>query len=286
MKGILLAGGEGTRLQPLTLVVSKQILPIYDKPMLYYSLSTLMICGIRDILIISTPRDVPTFEYLLGNGEHLGCNFSYRIQEKPRGLPEAFLLAEEFIGDDTVALMLGDNIFYGAGLAGQLQRCTNPRGSTVLAYHINDPRPYGVLVFDDQGEVIDIEEKPSNPRSKYIIPGLYFYEKGVVDVAKTLRPSIRGELEIVDIHRHYLRKGELTIERLQRGTAWLDTGTFSSLIAASQFVQTIEARQGLKIGCIEEVAFRMGYIDEEQLRKIAVSQQKSGYGTYLLSLIQ
>ena len=285
MKGILLAGGEGTRLHPLTLVVSKQILPIYDKPMLYYSLSTLMICGIRDVLIISTPRDILTFERLLGDGKQIGCSFKYKVQKKPRGLPDAFLLAEEFIGNDSVALMLGDNVFYGAGLAGQLQRCTNPRGSTVLAYHVDDPRPYGVLAFDSKGKVIDIEEKPRYPRSKYIIPGLYFYEKGVVDVAKSLRPSTRGELEIVDIHRYYLRKDQLTVERLQRGVAWLDTGTFSSLIAASQFVQTIEERQGLKIGCIEEVAFRMGYIGTQQLRKIAENQQKSGYGAYLLSLI-
>ena len=284
MKGILLAGGKGTRLHPLTQVTSKQLLPIYDKPMVYYSLSTLMLCGIREILIITTPRDLPIFERLLGKGEQLGCSFSYQAQPEAKGLPEAFLLGEDFIGEESVALMLGDNIFYGAGLATQLQGCRNPQGGILLAYHVEDPRPYGVITFNAEGHPIDIEEKPLRPRSKYIIPGLYFYESGVVEVAKGLRPSARNELEITDIHRHYLNKQALRIERLNRGTAWLDAGTFSSLIAANQFVQTIEERQGLKIGCIEEVAFRMGYIDASQLRRLAEAQSNSSYGRYLLSI--
>ena len=285
MKGILLAGGAGTRLHPLTLIVSKQLLPVYDKPMVYYSLGTLMLCGIREVLIVSTPRDLPAFRSLLGDGHQLGCKFSYKVQQQPRGLPDALLLGEDFIADEAVALMLGDNIFHGAGLAGQLQSCTKPNGSTILAYHVDNPKPYGVITFDKEGKAIDIEEKPENPRSKYIVPGLYFYEKGVVDIAKSLKPSQRGELEIVDIHLHYLRAGRLNINRLPRGVAWIDTGTFSSLIAASQFVQTIEERQGLKIGCIEEIAYHMGYIKVEQLRKLALNQKKSGYGDYLLSLI-
>ena len=285
MKGILLAGGSGTRLHPLTLAISKHLLPIYDKPMVYYALSTLLSCGIRDILIISTPRDRPLFEHLLGDGQQLGCRFEYCIQKEPRGISDAFLLGESFIGDEPVALTLGDNIFYGAGLAQRLRRCTDLKtGSTLLAYHVDDPRPYGVITFGSDGKVVEITEKPQHPASKYIVPGLYFYGPGVVDVAKTLRPSARGELEITDIHMHYLRRNALHIERLERGTAWLDAGTFTQLTAANQFVQTVEGRQGLKIGCIEEIAFEMGYIDVPQLVKLSKKYQKSGYGDYLLAL--
>ena len=285
MKGILLAGGHGTRLFPLTRAVSKQLLPVYDKPLVYYALSTLLRCGIQEILVISTPRDEALFKHLLGDGSQLGCSFRYAIQKHPKGLPEAFLIGETFIEEENVALILGDNIFHGAGLEEQLQVCTQPTGSTILAYHVEDPRPYGVVTFDKTGKVVDITEKPKQPRSKYIIPGLYFYDKEVIEAAKMLRPSVRGELEITDIHKYFFKKNRLTVYRLHRGTAWLDAGTFSSLIDASQYVRTVEERQGLKVGCIEEIAFRMGYIDEKQLEKLAAQQLKSGYGTYLLSLL-
>ena len=285
MKGILLAGGHGTRLYPLTRAISKQLLPVYDKPLVYYALSTLLRCGIREILIISTPRDEILFRQLLGDGSQLGCVFRYKVQEKPKGLPEAFLIGEEFIEEDDVALILGDNIFHGARLEEQLQACTHPIGSTILAYHVEDPRPYGVVTFDKKGKVTDIVEKPTNPRSKYIVPGLYFYNQEVIDAAKMLRPSARGELEITDIHNYFLKRDQLTVQQLHRGTAWLDAGTFSSLIDASQYVRTIEERQGFKVGCIEEIAFRMGYIDEKQLEQLASQQLKSGYGAYLLSLL-
>ena len=285
MKGIILAGGSGTRLHPLTLAISKQLMPIYDKPMIYYPLSTLMWSGIKDILIISTPQDLPLFEKLLGNGEKLGCNFQYAVQEEPNGLAEAFVIGEDFIGADKVALILGDNIFYGTGLSELLQENNDPEGGIVYAYHVNDPQRYGVVEFDDKGNAVSIEEKPIQPKSNYAVPGIYFYDNSVVEIAKNIKPSQRGELEITDINKTYLSQGKLKVSVLDKGTAWLDTGTFKSLMQASQFVQVIEERQGLKIGAIEEVAYRMGYIDKNQFRTLIEPLIKSGYGKHLLSLL-
>lgn len=286
MKGIILAGGSGTRLHPLTLAVSKQLMPVFDKPMIYYPLSVLMMSGIREILIISTPHDLPNFEKLLGTGERLGCKFSYAVQEIPNGLAQAFVIGEEFIGDDDCALILGDNIFYGSGLARMLQGLTKPSGGVVFAYHVADPERYGVVEFDDDNNAISIEEKPDNPKSNYAVPGLYFYDNEVVNIAKTIAPSARGEYEITDVNKEYLKRGKLKVGIMNRGTAWLDTGTFSSLMQAGQFVQVIEERQGQKIGCIEEVAYRMGYITAEELIELAQPFLKSGYGTYLVSLAE
>ncbi len=285
MKGIILAGGSGTRLHPLTLAVSKQLMPVYDKPMIYYPLSILMIAGIKDILIISTPHDLPHFEKLLGDGSRLGCTFTYAVQEVPNGLAQAFVIGESFIGKDKVALILGDNIFYGSGLSKMLQANSNPEGGVVYAYHVHDPERYGVVEFDHDNQVISIEEKPLNPKSNYAVPGLYFYDNEVVSIAKDLKPSPRGEYEITDVNKEYLRRGKLKVGVLDRGTAWLDTGTFASLMQAAVFVQVIEERQGLKIGCIEEVAYRIGFIDSDQLREIAKPLVKSGYGEYLLHLV-
>jgi glucose-1-phosphate thymidylyltransferase len=284
MKGIILAGGSGTRLHPLTLAVSKQLMPIYDKPMIYYPLSVLMMAGIREILIISTPYDLPNFEKLLGDGAELGCSFTYAEQAIPNGLAQAFVIGEKFIGNDKVALILGDNIFYGTGLQKLIQENNDPVGGVVYAYHVSDPERYGVVEFDNDLNAISIEEKPNQPKSNYAVPGLYFYDNSVVEVAKNIKPSPRGEYEITDVNRYYLEQGKLKVGILSRGTAWLDTGTFASLIQASQFVQVIEERQGLKIGCIEELAYRNGFIDRTQLEKIAKPLLKSGYGTYLMNL--
>ncbi len=285
MKGIILAGGSGTRLHPLTLAVSKQLMPIYDKPMIYYPLSTLMWSGIREILIISTPHDLPLFRQLLGDGAKLGCHFEYAVQENPNGLAEAFIIGKEFIGTDKVALVLGDNIFYGTGLSNLLQENNDPEGGIIYAYHVNDPERYGVVDFDTEGNVLSIEEKPVVPKSNFAVPGIYFYDNDVVEIASNIKPSHRGEIEITDVNKEYLRRGKLKVSILDRGTAWFDTGTFNSLLQASQFVQVIEERQGLKIGSIEEAAFKMGYIDSDQLRTIAEPLLKSGYGTHLLDII-
>ncbi len=284
MKGIILAGGSGTRLHPLTLAVSKQLMPVYNKPMIYYPLSVLMMAGINEILLISTPHDLPSFERLLGDGKKLGCSFTYAVQEVPNGLAQAFVIGEKFIGKDKVALILGDNIFYGGGLGRLLQQHQEPEGGVVFAYHVSDPERYGVVEFDAHGKAISIEEKPLKPKSNYAVPGLYFYDNSVVEVARNLKPSPRGEYEITDVNKHYLEAGKLKVGILDRGTAWLDTGTFDSLTQASQFVQVIEERQGLGIGCIEEVAFRMGYITGDQLKVIAEPLLKSGYGNYLMKL--
>lgn len=282
MRGIILAGGSGTRLYPITLGVSKQLIPIYDKPMIYYPLSTLMSTGIRDILIISTPHDLPRFEQLLGSGEQIGCNFTYKVQEHPRGLADAFIVGADFIGNEKVAMVLGDNIFYGSDMDLKLQAASDPDGGVIFGYPVSDPERYGVVEFDANNNVKSIEEKPAQPKSNYAIPGLYFFDNQVVEIAKNVKPSNRGEIEITEIHNAYLRQGNLSVVLLDRGTAWLDTGTFQSMNQASQYVQVIEERQGLKIGCIEEVAYQQGFIDKDQLRKIAEPLKKSGYGEYLL----
>lgn len=284
MKGIILAGGSGTRLHPITLAISKQLMPVFDKPMIYYPLSTLMMAGINEILIISTPKDLPLFRELLGDGSRYGCTFKYAVQEKPNGLAEAFIIGEDFIGNDKVALILGDNIFYGSGLDVLLQNNSDPDGGIIYAYHVQDPQRYGVVDFDQTGKAISIEEKPTSPKSNFAVPGIYFYDNEVVNIAKNIKPSNRGELEITDINNHYLLQEKLHVSILDKGTAWLDTGTFQSLMKASQFVQVIEERQGLKIGAIEETAYKMGFINKEQLHKLAASLVKSGYGEYLLQV--
>ncbi|WP_281615422.1 glucose-1-phosphate thymidylyltransferase RfbA [Flammeovirga sp. SubArs3] len=286
MKGIILAGGSGTRLHPLTLAVSKQLMPVYNKPMIYYPLSTLMLAGIKEILIISTPDHLPLFRKLLGDGSQLGCSFSYTIQEKPEGLAQAFILGEDFIGNDKVSLILGDNIFYGSGLSKLLQSNNNIDGGCVYAYHVTDPERYGVVEFDKNKKAISIEEKPIKPKSNFAVPGLYFYDNDVVDIAKNVRPSTRGELEITSINEEYLRRGKLQVSIMNRGTAWLDTGTFASLMQAGEYVRVIEERQGLSVGCIEEVAYRMGYINAKQLEEIAKPLVKSGYGQYIMNILK
>ncbi|MBT5932636.1 MAG: glucose-1-phosphate thymidylyltransferase RfbA [Flavobacteriales bacterium] len=284
MKGIILAGGSGTRLHPLTLAVSKQLMPVFDKPMIYYPLSTLMRAGINEILIISTPHDMPNFKKLLGNGENIGCKFEYAIQEKPNGLAQAFVIGEDFIGKDNVSLILGDNIFYGGEMENMLTSHNDPNGGVIFAYHVKDPERYGVVDFDDNMNAISIEEKPKVPKSNYAVPGLYFYDNSVIEIAKNIQPSARGEYEISDVNAEYLRMGKLKVGVLDRGTAWLDTGTFNSLMQASQFVQVIEERQGLKVGCIEEIAYKKGFINEQQLIDLAQPLIKSGYGSYLLEM--
>jgi len=286
MKGIILAGGSGTRLHPLTLAVSKQLMPIYDKPMIYYPLSTLIRSGIREILVISTPQDLPLFEKLLGDGSDIGCRFEYKVQEVPNGLAQAFVIGKEFIGTDSVALILGDNIFYGTTLADTLEACIDPNGGMVFAYHVRDPERYGVVEFDENGKAISIEEKPKNPKSNYAVPGLYFYDNQVVKIAENIQPSSRGEYEITDVNNAYLKMGQLSVQVIDRGTAWLDTGTHASLLQASQFVNVIEERQGLRIGSIEEAAYRAGFIDDKQLRDLGQKFIKSGYGKYLIDLLE
>jgi glucose-1-phosphate thymidylyltransferase len=286
MKGIILAGGSGTRLYPISISTSKQLMPVYDKPMIYYPLSILMMAGIKDILIISTPHDLPSFQRLLGDGHNLGCNFSYAVQEIPNGLAQAFVIGEEFIGNDKVALILGDNIFYGAGLQSLLMENNDPEGGMIFAYHVSDPERYGVVEFDEDMMAVSIEEKPEQPKSNFAVPGLYFYDNSVIEVAKNIAPSARGEYEITDVNKYYLDQNKLKVGILSRGTAWLDTGTFSSLLQAAQFVQVVEDRQGLKVGCIEETAYNMGFIDKEGLRAIADPLLKSGYGEYLLNIIE
>jgi glucose-1-phosphate thymidylyltransferase len=284
MKGIILAGGSGTRLHPLTLAVSKQLMPVFDKPMIYYPLSTLMRAGINEILIISTPHDLPNFKKLLGDGENLGCRFEYAIQEKPNGLAQAFIIGEDFIGEDKVSLVLGDNIFYGGAMDNMLTEHNNPDGGVIFAYHVKDPERYGVVDFDEHMNALSIEEKPKKPKSNYAVPGLYFYDNSVIEIAKNIEPSARGEYEISDVNAEYLRRGKLKVGVLDRGTAWLDTGTFNSLMQASQFVQVVEERQGLKVGCIEEIAFKKGFITKQQLLDLAQPFVKSGYGSYLIDL--
>ncbi len=286
MKGIILAGGSGTRLYPLTLAVSKQLMPVYDKPMIYYPLSTLLLAGIRDILIISTPHDLPGFEKLLGDGKKLGCSFSYKVQEVPNGLAQAFVLGADFIGTEKVALILGDNIFYGQGFGKMLRTNNEINGGLVYACHVSDPERYGVVEFDKNGKAISIEEKPKEPKSNFAVPGLYFYDNSVIEIARSLKPSARGEYEITDVNREYLRQGKLSVQMIDRGTAWLDTGTFTSLMQAGQYVQVIEERHGLKIGAIEEIAWKMGYVSDEQLESLAVPLLNSGYGKYLLDLLK
>ena len=286
MKGIILAGGSGTRLYPISIATSKQLMPVYDKPMIYYPLSILMMAGIRDVLIITTPEDQESFQRLLGDGSRLGCNFSFAKQEIPNGLAQAFVIGKEFVGNDKVALILGDNIFYGAGLKPLLQENNDPEGGIVFAYHVSDPERYGVVEFNENQMAVSIEEKPKKPKSNFAVPGLYFYDNSVIEVARNIKPSARGEYEITDVNKHYLEAGRLKVGVLGRGTAWLDTGTFSSLLQAGQFVEVVEERQGLKIGCIEEVAYNMGFIGENDLRRIAEPLLKSGYGEYLLNIIE